>query len=266
MSLSAKFGTKSNEEKARDAYNAALKAKYGGDWEKSLRLNQKADKLRGGDEATIWNLGIAATALSKWDEAREAWRAYGIKVNDGPGEVQMAPLSGCIRLNADVCGETVWGTRIDPARTRIRNVPLPESERRYGDIVLNDGAPIGTRMSNGVEYSVLNELMLWKASEYSTYAVNLEMPSDIAVESLVKLCDEVDIGIEDWGTARILCKACSEGTPGEHTCEAQPSAERRYGFGAKSEAVLRNILRRWQEMEDGSVVRNVELVVSGVNA
>ena len=145
-------------------------------------------------------------------------------------------------------------------------MPLPESDRRYGDIVLNDGAPMGTRMSNGVEYSVLNELMLWKVSEYSTYAVNLEMPSDIAVESLVKLCDEADIGIEDWGTVQILCKACSEGTLGEHKCEAQPSAERRYGFGAKSEVVLRDVLRRWQELEDGSAIRNVEPVVSGVNA
>ena len=114
----------SSEEQAIEAYNLGLEAKYEGNWAESLAQNQRADKLRPGDEATLWNLGIAATALREWDEARRAWKACGIEVNDGPGEVIMPRMSGCVRLDPKGAAEVVWGTRIDPARTIIASVPL----------------------------------------------------------------------------------------------------------------------------------------------
>jgi hypothetical protein len=265
MSLLDRLHKKSAEDEAIAAYNLGLKAKYDGDWHESLRQNQRADKLRPGDEATIWNLGIAATALSEWGEARRAWRAYGMEVNDGPGEVLWSEFKACVRANPNGAADVVWGMRIDPARIRIENVPLPASERRFGDILINDGAEEGTRISDGREYSVFDELGLWKASPYSTFEVELVLPNNSAMGSLESQCRENGLWVEDWGTIRILCEACSRGTPGEHVCSNEPTGQQKYGFAAKSESELRRVLNTWIETEDGAGFGAVFLVVSGVN-
>jgi hypothetical protein len=251
------------EQKAIEAYNLGLTAKYEGNWNESLKQNQLANRLRSGDEATLWNLGIAATALREWDEARKAWKAYGINVNDGPGEVQMEELTACVRLDPKGTAEVVWGTRIDPARMKIDNVPLPDSNRRYADIVINDGAQEGTRVSRGNEYPVFDELGLWRMSSHSTFAVEIIAPTDLAVQNLVDKCNANDIGTEDWRTMRILCAQCSRGNPGEHECTSRPSNDSRFGFGAKAESELRRVLSAWAEMEDGARVGVVELLLSG---
>lgn len=251
-------------QKAIDAYNAGLKAKYAGEWRESLEQNQLADGLRPGDEATLWNLAIAATALRDWDEARRAWRAAGIQVNDGPGEVLMNPMTGCVRLNPNHAGEVVWGTRIDPVRLLVGNVPLPESDRRCDDIILHDGAPEGHRTWKGERYPVFNELAVWRVSEYSTFEVDLIIPNQTALESLVDRCREVKFGIENWGMLRILCKACSEGNPGEHHCTAEPPGQPRFGIAAKSEAALMKVLCEWIEVQNGAGFGKVELKLSGI--
>src|SRR5688500_30458 len=64
-------------------YNVGLIYKYRREWKESLRYNRLAAELRPDDEATNWNLGIAATALREWRVAREAWRRAGIKVEEG---------------------------------------------------------------------------------------------------------------------------------------------------------------------------------------
>jgi hypothetical protein len=255
---------KSDEQRAIEAYNLGLKAKYAGDWRESLAQNQRADKLRPGDEATIWNLGIAATALAEWDEARRAWKSYGIEVNGGPGEVLWSEMKACVRANPSGAADVVWGMRIDPARIRVENVPLPASERRYGDILINDGAEEGTRISNGREFSVFDELGVWKVSPYSTFEAELLMPNEGALESLGKKCRASGLWVEDWGTVRILCEACSRGTPGEHVCTNEPTRQGRYGFAAKSENSLRTLLREWSEVHDGAIVQSITLAVSGL--
>jgi len=263
MSFLDRLRGKSAEQKAIDAYNLGLAAKYEGDWNESLKQNQAADRLHSGDEATLWNLGIAATALSKWDEARKAWKALGLTVNDGPGEVRMQELTACMRLDPKGAAEVVWGTRLDLARMRIDNVPLPDSNRRYGDIVINDGAQEGTRVSSGNEYPVFNELGLWRMSSHSTFGVEISAPTDLAVQILIDKCTASDIGAEDWRTMRILCAQCSRGNPSEHECTSRPSNDSRFGFGAKSESELRLVLSAWAEMEDGARVGAVELLLSG---
>jgi hypothetical protein len=266
MGLLDRLRGKSAEQKAIDAYNLGLAAKYEGNWNESLKQNQLANHLRSCDEATLWNLGIAATALGRWDEARKSWKAYGINVNDGPGEVRMEELSACVRLDPKGAAEVVWGTRIDPARMQIDNVPLPNSNRRYADIVINDGAQEGTRTSNGNEYPVFDELGLWRMSSHSTFGVDIVASTDSAVQSLIEKCAANDIGVEDWRTMRILCAQCSRGNPGEHNCTSRPSNESRFGFGAHSESKLRQVLEEWAaDMEDGARVGGVELLLSGLS-
>jgi len=94
-------------------------------------------------------LGIASTALEDWKTARQAWNHFGLELDINGIEPDLCMGRAPIRLNPDGNGEVVWGRRIDPARTIIENVPLPESNHRYNDWVLNDGAPIGQRISNG---------------------------------------------------------------------------------------------------------------------
>jgi hypothetical protein len=264
MSLIDRF-IKGDEQKAIEAYNMGLTAKYAGDWQESLAQNRRADKLRPGDEATLWNLGIAATALSEWDEARRAWKACGIEVNDGSGEVLMPQITGCVRLNPKQAGEVVWGTRIDPVRILVASVPLPESDRRCADIILHDGAAEGHRQWNGKEYPVFDELAIWRSSKYSTFEVELTVPNETAFESLVKRCREKQFGVEDWGTLRMLCEACSRGNPEEHVCTAESSGKARYGVAATSEADLITLLTHWIEVENGAGFGKIELKLGGAS-
>jgi len=76
--------------------------------EESLRYNKRATQLNPENEAAWWNLGIAATALRDWAEARRAWEAYGVKLLSGSGEVTIKPVVGCVRLNPNHEGEVVW--------------------------------------------------------------------------------------------------------------------------------------------------------------
>lgn len=251
--------------KAIAAYNEGLDAKYVGDWAKSLECNKRADELRPGDEATLWNLAIAATALNEWDEARRAWRAVGVTVNTNLGEIDASCGRACVRLNPSTSAEVVWGQRIDPARIRVLNVPFASSERRYGDILINDGAPEGTRISNGDEFPVFNELGIWKMSAYSTFEVEIAMPNQLALQSLEEKCDQNDMWVEDWGTVRTLCAACSRGNPGEHVCSSEETGQSKFGFAAKSEVALRRVLKAWANVEESVVVGAVKLVVSGIS-
>jgi hypothetical protein len=230
-------------------YNLGLHAKNSGRWRESLHYNRRALELEPKDQASLWNLGIAATALHEWGEARRAWRAYGIDIFDGTGEVEMAALTACVRLDPQGCGEVVWGQRLDPARIMVFNVPLPDSRHRYLDVILNDGAANGTRRKDGTEFPVFDELEIWKVSEYSTFRVRLQVPDEASEKRLAELCDLRQLGIEDWSTIRFICAECSRGNPKPHDCKAKPPEDgsKAFGFGAKKREDLEHVLEEWLE-------------------
>jgi tetratricopeptide (TPR) repeat protein len=64
-------------------YNLGLVYKYERQWQESFRCNAEAVELDPSDEAAIWNMGVAATALGWWPEARSAWRQFGIRISEG---------------------------------------------------------------------------------------------------------------------------------------------------------------------------------------
>ena len=246
-------------------YNLGLHTKNVGRWKDSLHFNQRALKLNPTDEAAWWNLGIAATALRDWSEARRAWKAYGIEVDDEAGEVRTTSGTACLRLDPAGLGEVVWGQRLDPARIVILNVPLPESGHRFHDIILNDGASNGTRVDeHGREVPVFDELSIWEVSEYSTFRVNLQIPDDLAEERLVSMCRTLQLGVEDWTTIRFICAKCSRGNPGPHECEAEPlkDGSRRFGFGAKKQEDLSSALQEWASANAGADFGTLELALS----
>jgi tetratricopeptide (TPR) repeat protein len=246
-------------------YNRGLQSKYLGKWEESLRCNQKAVLLDPSDQDAWWNLGIAATALRNWAEAARAWRSYGIELlQDANGEVTTPPAIACVRLDADGSGEVVWGERIDPARIVIVNVPLAESHHRFRDIVLNDGASNGTREWNGKTFPVFDELQIWQRSQFSTFRVSLNISSESAEARLLELSREPKIGLENWGTVRIICAECSRGNPGPHDCKASDeSSYKSFAFAALSERDLRSLLDMWASEVEDAGYDSIEVALAG---
>lgn len=245
-------------------YNLGLDAKYAGEWVESRKWNQQAVLRNPKSESAWWNLGIAATALRDWAEARRAWKAYGIECPEGDGELHMDLPDACVRLEPNEAGEVVWGQRIDPARIVVLNVPFPESNHRFRDIVLNDGAPNGTRQRDGQEVSVFDELALFSPSEYSTFQVNLNVPDEKAEKALVDLCNDHHLGVEDWSTVRMLCAECSRGNPGPHECEARDAELGRvaFAFAAKDKKELAAVLEQWRSVSPGAGYGEIELLLA----
>jgi hypothetical protein len=246
-------------------YNLGLVRKLQRRWPESLDCNLRATALDPTDQAAWWNAGIAATALGEWPTARLAWESFGITLSPGEGEIVMRLGLTPIRLNPSANGEVVWCQRIDPARAVVRNVPLPNSGYRYGDLLLHDGAPNGSRMLRGEEVPVFDAIQLLKASPYRTYAVRVRAGSADAVQALAEQAESNDCGIEDWDTIRRLCASCSVGNPDPYAANPQ-YAERQVvelAIAARSDENLRSLLMGWASAHPGSETIDITLLTPG---
>lgn len=243
-------------------YNLGLIFKYAGEWERSFEWNRQAARRNPQDQAGWWNLAIAATALERWEVAREAWTAFGIDLPPGEGPVDFPCGHSPIRLNPDTRGEVVWANRIDPARAVIRSIPLPESGFRFRDLVLNDGAPVGYRRVEGQEVPVFNCLQLLAASAFSTFLAEVDLGEgsecEEEVDRLLELAADQGLAAENWSTSlRVLCTACSEGRPHDHhdglplgqqeegAPQARPGRQR-IGLAARREDDALRLLAAWR--------------------
>lgn len=229
-------------------FNMGLIYKWRRQWEQALDCNERAAALRPeeGDPA-CWNLGIAATALRRWDVARNAWRGFGIDIPDEPGEPRMDFGPTPVRIAPDGNAEVVWGNRIDPARVVIMNVPTPESGHRWGDVVLHDGAPNGERTAWGQVFPVFDELERWQPSDVPTVRVEVTLADEADAQPLVDLFDEAGYAAQDWTTSiRQICRACSEGRPWEDHDHPAPefTGERTFGIAAPLDEATR-LLSEW---------------------
>jgi hypothetical protein len=238
-------------------YELGLLCKYQGRWAESLGYNQRAAALDPSDEASWWNLGIAATAVSNWTMARRAWNECGITLPDGAGPPEGDFGLVPVRLEPDEAGEVVWARRIDPARARIENVPLPTTSFRWHDLVLHDGAPEGYRVLDGRDVPVFNVLKCLEPSGFTTFVVELGSSSAPAVDGLLSIAEALGGAAEDWGSAtRILCRQCSLGVPHSHPDEPAAPAHPHCGLAARDQIHARQILDRWlAETPAADVVR-----------
>ena len=227
--------------------NLTVAYKHARRWRDVLRA---ADRIARLDPSALedvhWNVAIAATALGDWARARAAWQAAGIRIPPGEGPIEMAIGPTPIRVSPDAYAEVVWCERIDPARARITSVPLPESGRRHGDLVLHDGEPRGKRTLHGRELSVFDELELIATSPYSTFRAVIQAPDPSALAAII---DGVDAVIEDWtDTIELLCKECSLGNPDHQDHSHGPTGEwrteRTLGIAARTESDLAVLRRR----------------------
>ena len=231
-------------------YNLGLLCKYQGRWQESLAFNQQAAALAPDDEAAWWNLGIAATALGDWAEARRAWKACGMEPPAGTDAPAFDFGPTPVRLDPNGDAEVVWAERIDPARARIVSVPLPWSKHNYSDIVLTDGAVEGYRVVSGHQYPVFNVLALLSASPLTKYIVELATADAASVEVLVQCAEESGGAAEDWGrSTNILCAQCSRGTPHHHATGPSVPAHPHCGLAAKDDGHAEAIIQKWLERD-----------------
>lgn len=239
----------------RYAYMLGLVHKYRREWQQCIESNLHsiaASAPESGLESEHWNIAIAATALGDWSLARQHWIAAGLDLP--PGDAPMDDDRGVIsvRLNAWASGETLYANRIGIARARIRNIPLPDSGHRYGDIVLIDGAKTGERRYGERAVPVFNALERLAASKFITFEVRVDCASAHDAEALED-ASAVGIGcIEDWTRSMTFhCKACSYGLPHEHA-EREPDQsgwirERNVGIAATSREFVDKLLHSWVE-------------------
>jgi hypothetical protein len=168
-----------------------------------------------------------------------------------------------VRLAAEEGAEVVWCDRIDPARARIRSIPLPDSGHRFEDLVLHDGAPNGYRRLGDREVPVFDCLALLEASPFSTFEAQVELADPTAsVAMLEQLADEREAAAEDWSTSvRVLCQACSEGRP--HDTHEPPPVERprRIAIAARSPEEARDLLDEWRRRDPSVRVLSVETLL-----
>ena len=236
-------------------FNLGLLYKRRRDWSNSARCSLRAAELNPvREQPAWWNLGIAATALRDWDTARRAWQNYGIPIPEGSGPVE-ADFGYCpVRVSPEGEAEVVWCRRIDPARAVIDSVPFPESGRRYGDIVLHDGAPNGERTAYGRVYPVFDELELWESSEVPTTVAELTCPVESDAAAIRERFEKVGLAAEDWtANVRLLCKACSEGRvhqQHDHDGGTGWRTKQKFGFAAEPNLVA-ELLDAWMNEGDG---------------
>jgi tetratricopeptide (TPR) repeat protein len=251
-------------------FNLGVLYKWQGRFDESRRCVERCLELQPDDnEGAIWNLGIATTALGDWPAARAAWKRYGIAIPDGDGPIEMNVGFTPIRLKVDP-PEVVWCDRIDPARAIVRSVPSPPSGRRYGDLVLHDGEPAGTREYRGQEVDVFDELVLLEPSRYQTHVLEASAPTLGAYIELMEALEADHEGneLEDWSMSfRYLCKECSEGKPHGHgkpqgePDDAEWKPDRQIAVATLDGARLPLVVRAWVASGDDRASGPVERVL-----
>jgi tetratricopeptide (TPR) repeat protein len=230
-------------------YNIGLIHKYRSEWNESLLFNRRSVELDPTDESANWNLAIAATALRDWQTAREVWKRLKLPIDDGDGSIEADFGPTPVRLNPDSNAEVVWARRIDPVRAKILNIPYPDSGYRQGDVVLHDGAAIGTREADDHEYPVFNVLELFEASKLSTYEAEVRIERSEDATQLAAALDDAGVSNQNWTTStRMLCKQCSEGRPHEqhdHDLEREWNDRHLFGIAALEPTIVKEVISRW---------------------
>lgn len=261
-------------------FHAGMLSKALGRWPESFTRNTRAVELFSsrdadffdGENPAAWNLGIAATAIGDWAAARQAWRTFGIEgIPDGTGPIDVDFGLGPIRINPEPAmphqvvprhgtTEVVWCWRRSPAHAVIASVPLPESGHRFRDVLLHDGQPRGSRMLHGEERTVFDELARLEDSGLPTWQAHIVGATATDIDALTSVLGPRGLGVDEWSGIRMLCAACSLGSPDpDHTHAPVRADATRLGF-AGDERSLRGAIDEWLDSHKHVVLLDLELL------
>ena len=246
-----------------DWWNLGLVYKFQGRWQDSLDAFLTNGKLHPAPEA-YWNAGLAATALRDWSTARWAWKQLDFDVGPGDGPPEANFGASPVRLNPDDRDEVVWGLRIDPCRTRIKSIPLPESGHRFNDVVLHDVAPRGTRMLGDRELGVFDEIERMEAAPHPTMKAELSWATPDDERDLDARFAEHDAAGENWtSNVNMLCAKCDLSGPHRHDHDRDRGREEvrltgTWGFGGDPDAI-RSVLAAWAAAGPGRTAAPLEV-------
>jgi tetratricopeptide (TPR) repeat protein len=232
---------------ARLWFDAALAYKFLRDWPKAYELGKRAAARaeRGTGDPAFWNLGIAATVLRDWPTARDSWRGYGIDLPDGDGEIVADLGISCVRITTSAGQEVVWARRLCPTRARLLSIPFDPS-RRFGEVVLHDGAPNGERILPEQRVPVFDEIMRFAPSPLATLAATVIASTSTDVEALLEAFQAHDLGAELLGSGQLRCGCCSEGS---RTVERSVAAGTQTVLLAAPEERATELLEQWRSAQ-----------------
>ncbi|GGM46857.1 hypothetical protein ACFFX1_18900 [Dactylosporangium sucinum] len=221
-------------------FDAALAYKFARDWPRAYETGKIAvtHVRRGESEPAFWNLGTAATVLRDWDTARDCWAGYGLPEFPGTGQIDAELGPACVRLSG--VEEVVWAMRLCPTRARVINVPF-DPTRRFGEVVVHDGAPSGERTYGEVTVPVFDEVALFEPSDIATLSVLVTAgPGDL--EPLAESFARRQLGFEILASRVDLCACCSRSSVQQERGEY--GGEQRLFLGAPADEA-RALLDAW---------------------
>ena len=223
--------------------------KYRKEWKPAFYYIKKALDFDPNHEKAWWILGIVATALKKWQWAREAWNKLGYRLRKTNKALSLDLGVVPIRLNPTTQAEIVWANRIDPVRATIESIPQPSSGKRYQDLILLDNECSGYRIVNNQRLLVYDELQVLKTSRYNTFSVILETADSKAIHVLDRLCYDINLGFDNWTKAtHSIVKCNTKSLPEYHSEDLPLSVESDtylIAIAALSEREVKNVLKNW---------------------
>lgn len=236
-------------------FDAALAFKFLRNWAKAFEVCREAAARSesGKGDPAFWNLGIAATIQGEWAVARQAWSDYGVTLPPGDGEIEGDFGSACVRLSGER-PEVVWVRRICPTRARV--VSIPFGDRRFGEVVVHDGAPNGERVVDGRRYPVFDELLLWKSSVFATFRVSVSCTAATDLEDLGDAVEAAGLAVEPVSSMVVHPPDESEGGV-EMTPDPAQAGEHDLLLAAPDATAARAVLERWAAGGEGRSWQNL---------
>lgn len=203
-------------------FNLGLFYKNRGRWAEALEQFRRARALGGDDEATLWNVAIAATAAGDGELALEAWSALGLDVSRGPDGLPAMERIGRVKVRIPAvelgrapesggdAPEHVWARSISPCHGVVQSPTKRPLAADYGDLIVWDGAPIGWVKGSGGDVPRFGMLARLRAGGVTKLPFRARQPAAGVVNGLNKLLpDAVWIYVFDE-EVRYVCQRCIE--------------------------------------------------------
>ncbi len=171
------------------------------EWKPAFHYSLKAVEHNPFEDDMWSHLALAATMLEEWTWARQAWNHLGYNFSKSDKELWFDLGKVAVCLNPDTQPEIVEATRIDPARVVIDSIPQPSSGKHYKDLLLIDVKPAGLHHIGHHRIPYYNELEHLRYSPWRSFAVLLHTNKQEDVEILATLCQEAQLGFDNWSHA-----------------------------------------------------------------